>query len=100
MQPDGLALVRAALDGRYSKLLVVLHSLSKSADMLILMVFFISLCIIFFATLMYYAERGTWDPDLGERGGGREREVGSGSWEPGLRPGHAVRSCAVTRVSG
>ncbi|GLC42647.1 hypothetical protein PLESTB_001123200 [Pleodorina starrii] len=53
------------LGGRYSKLLVVLHSLSKSVDMLGLMAFFISLCIVFFATLMYYAERGSWDAQLG-----------------------------------
>ncbi|EFJ48740.1 hypothetical protein VOLCADRAFT_104589 [Volvox carteri f. nagariensis] len=54
------------LGGRYSKLLVVLHSLRKSLDMLGLMAFFISLCIVFFATLMYYAERGSYDEQLGE----------------------------------
>lgn len=50
---------------RYSKLLLVFGALRKSLDMLILMVFFISLCIVFFATLMYYAERGTWQEALG-----------------------------------
>ncbi|GIL64707.1 hypothetical protein Vafri_18594 [Volvox africanus] len=53
------------LGGRYSKLQVVLHSLRKSMDMLGLMVFFVSLCIVFFATLMYYAERGDYNSELG-----------------------------------
>ncbi|KAG2488009.1 hypothetical protein HYH03_013446 [Edaphochlamys debaryana] len=53
------------LGGRYSKLIVVLGALRKSLDMLGLMVFFISLCILFFATLEYYVERGTWDEQLG-----------------------------------
>ncbi len=44
-------------------------ALRKSLDMLILMVFFISLCIVFFATLMYYAERGTWQEALGRSRG-------------------------------
>ncbi len=29
-------------------------------------VFFISILIVFFATLMFYAERGTYDAELGE----------------------------------
>ncbi|KAG2448696.1 hypothetical protein HYH02_006052 [Chlamydomonas schloesseri] len=53
------------LGGRYSKLLVVLGALRKSMDMLFLMCFFITLCIVFFSTLEYYAERGDWDPELG-----------------------------------
>ncbi|PNW77345.1 hypothetical protein CHLRE_10g432550v5 [Chlamydomonas reinhardtii] len=53
------------LGGRYGKLLVVLGALRKSMDMLFLMVFFISLCIVFFSTLEYYAERGDWDEELG-----------------------------------
>ncbi|KAG2433028.1 hypothetical protein HXX76_008755 [Chlamydomonas incerta] len=53
------------LGGRYGKLLVVLGALRKSLDMLFLMVFFISLCIVFFSTLEYYAERGDWDAELG-----------------------------------
>lgn len=45
--------------------MVVLQSLRKSVDMLILMSFFISLCIVLFATLMYYVERGEYDNQLG-----------------------------------
>lgn len=53
------------MGGRSQKLLVVLHALQRAVDMLLLMVFFVSLLIMFFSTLMYYAERGTWDEALG-----------------------------------
>ncbi|GFR52249.1 hypothetical protein Agub_g14783 [Astrephomene gubernaculifera] len=53
------------LGGRYPKLPVVLTALRKSLDMLALMCFLLSLSIVFFATLMFYAERGKWDERLG-----------------------------------
>ncbi|KXZ53950.1 hypothetical protein GPECTOR_6g868 [Gonium pectorale] len=53
------------LGGRYRKLLVVTRALARSADMLALMAFFVSLTVVVAATLQYFAERGTLDPSLG-----------------------------------
>lgn len=37
----------------------------RSRDALAALMFFILLVLVFFSTLIYFAERGTWDPNLG-----------------------------------
>ncbi|MEW5319159.1 MAG: hypothetical protein WDW38_010328 [Sanguina aurantia] len=53
------------LGGRYKKLMIVAKALVKSEDMLLLMLFLSLFSTVLFSTLMYFAERGHMDPDLG-----------------------------------
>ncbi|GIL52166.1 hypothetical protein Vafri_8098, partial [Volvox africanus] len=52
------------LGARYRKLLLVTSTLANSVDMLMLMVFFVSVVIVAASTLMFFAERGSYNDDL------------------------------------
>lgn len=54
------------LGQRQSKLQLVIHAMTKSADMLGLVVGGVALLIVTFATLEYFVERGKYDPVLRE----------------------------------
>lgn len=61
-------LIRLARCYHYSSLLQVsidamLVAVAKSADALLAIVVFLSLVVVVFSTLIYFAERGTWDPN-------------------------------------
>jgi hypothetical protein len=44
---------------------VMYVAVQRSKDALVALSFFIMLVLVFFATLIYFAERGSWDPNLG-----------------------------------
>ena len=44
---------------------VMYVAVQRSKDALVALSFFILLVLVFFSTLIYFAERGTWDPNLG-----------------------------------
>ena len=44
---------------------VMYVAVHRSKDALVALSFFILLVLVFFATLIYFAERGTWEPNLG-----------------------------------
>lgn len=53
------------LSGRYSKIGLVMRTLTNSVDMLLMMVFLTSLAIVMFSTLIFFCERGSMHPTLG-----------------------------------
>ncbi|EFJ42014.1 hypothetical protein VOLCADRAFT_119547 [Volvox carteri f. nagariensis] len=53
------------LGSRYRKLLLVTSTLVQSVDMLLLMVFFVSVVVVGASTLIFFAERGSYDSSLG-----------------------------------
>ncbi|GIL83582.1 hypothetical protein Vretimale_10389, partial [Volvox reticuliferus] len=65
------------LGSRYKKLLLVTSTLAKSVDMLMLMVFFVSVVIVAASTLMYFAEKGSYNESNGVH---PFRSIPSGFW--------------------
>ncbi|KAK9830302.1 hypothetical protein WJX72_010877 [[Myrmecia] bisecta] len=53
------------LGGRYGKAQVIMRAIVESADVLGIMLFLLSLTVVIFSTLIYYCEKGVYDPALG-----------------------------------